>query len=500
MKRSTAEDQGIPASVIDRYIRALGDEATDASHAVHSVMVLRHGHVIGEGWWHPFRAEDRHMLYSLSKSFTATAVGLAVFERRLTVNDRVVDLLPDEVPVDVGPNLAAMTVRDLLTMTSGHAVDTKPPPSAGVENWARAILSVPVEHLPGTHWVYNSGATYLLSAILHRLTGERLLDYLTPRLLDPLGIVGATWEQCPRGIDVGGSGMAITTENIATFGQLMLDGGVWKGRQLVPAEWVTDATDAQVSNGDPTLPDDGTQGYGYQFWRNRHQTYRADGAFGQMSIVIPEHDVVVALTSGHTDAQRLRDITWAVLLPGLEASLVGAGQVGADQVGADQVGADQVGASQVGAAGSSSDDAFVAALELPHPVGTAYSASDISGDWSLDVNPLGIDAIALDPIDGGVVLRMRAGDTELVIDCGYREWRRGTLVGGIGPGELTRGGPIAASGAWVADEFTAVVWLTETPYAQIVTLAFERDQLEIQTRPNVSFADPVVAQRISGRR
>ena len=475
MKRSTAEEQGTPTSVIDRFIRALDDEATDASHAVHSVMVLRHGHVIGEGWWHPFRAEDRHMLYSLSKSVTATAVGLAVFERRLTVNDRVVDLLPDDVPPDVGPKLAAMTVRDLLTMTTGHAVDTMPPHSAGPENWARAILSLPVKYRPGTHFIYNSGATYLLSAILHRLTGERLLDYLTPRLLDPLGIVGATWEQCPRGIDVGGWGMAITTEDIATFGQLLLDGGVWNGRQLVPADWVADATSAQVSSGDPTLPDDGTQGYGYQFWRNRHQTYRADGAFGQMSIVIPDHDVVVALTSGHTDSQRLRDITWAVLLPGLEAGLVGA-------------------------AGSSTDDAFVAALELPHPVGTAYSASDISGDWSLDVNPLGIDAIALDPTDGGVMLRMRAGDNEFVIDCGYREWRRGSLVAGMGPGELTRGGPIAASGAWVADEFTAVVWLTETPYAQIVTLTFERDHLEIVTRPNVSFADPVVVARMSGRR
>ena len=483
MKRSTAEEQGTPTSVIDRFIRALDDEATDASHAVHSVMVLRHGHVIGEGWWHPFRAEDRHMLYSLSKSFTATAVGLAVFERRLTVSDRVVDLLPDDVPPDVGPKLAAMTVRDLLTMTTGHAVDTMPPHSAGPENWARAILSLPVKYRPGTHFIYNSGATYLLSAILHRLTGERLLDYLTPRLLDPLGIVGATWEQCPRGIDVGGWGMAITTENIATFGQLMLRGGVWNDRQLVPADWVADATSAQVSSGDPTLPDDGTQGYGYQFWRNQHQTYRADGAFGQMSIVIPDHDVVVALTSGHTDAQRLRDITWAVLLPGLEAGRVGAGQVGA---------------AQVGAAGSSTDDGLVATLELPHPVGTAYSASDISGDWSLAVNPLGIDAIALDPTDGGVALRLRVGDAELVIDCGYREWRRGSLVVGIGPGELARGGPIAASGAWVADEYTAVVWLTETPYAQIITLAFDRNHLEIVTRPNVSFADPVVVTRMSG--
>ena len=473
-------DQGIPASVIDRFIRALDDEATDASHAVHSVMVLRHGQVIGEGWWHPFRAQDRHLLYSLSKSFTSTAIGLAVSERRLTIDERVVDLLSEDVPTDVGPHLAAMTVRDLLTMTTGHAVDVMPPHSATERNWARTILARPVEHLPGTHFVYNSGATYLLSAILNRLTGERLLDYLTPSLLTPLGIVGATWEQCPRGIDIGGWGMAITTENIAAFGQLMLDGGRWNGRQLVAPEWVTAATSAQVSNGDPTVADDGTQGYGYQFWRNQHQSFRADGAFGQMSIVIPQHDVVVALTSGHTDAQRLRDITWTMLLPGLEGGLAGAGQVGA--------------------AGSTTDEAFVAALELPHPVGTAGSASDISGEWSLDANPLGIEAISLDPTDGGVVLRMRAGDTELGIECGYRAWRQGSLVAGIGPGQLTRGGPIAASGSWVEDEFTAVVWLTETPYAQIVTLSFDRDHLEIVNRSNVSFADPVVVARMSGRR
>ncbi|NOV97119.1 serine hydrolase domain-containing protein [Isoptericola halotolerans] len=298
LPRATPESQGVDPAALARLVETL-----DGIRDVHSLMVLRHGAVVAEEWWHPYRPDEPHVMFSVSKSFTATALGLAVADGLLTTDDRVIDLLPDDAPDDPGEHLAAMTVRDLLTMTSGHGTDTMNftltnlhVPGAG---WARAILAAPVTHEPGTHFVYNTGATYLLSAILHRLTGGRLLDYLTPRLLTPLGIVGATWEQCPRGIDVGGYGMRLTTEDLAAFGQLLLQRGSWQGEQLVPAAWVDEMTAAQVPNGPDRSPD-WEQGYGYQFWRCRDGAYRADGAFGQFCVVRPDRDAVVVLTSGTT--------------------------------------------------------------------------------------------------------------------------------------------------------------------------------------------------------
>jgi CubicO group peptidase (beta-lactamase class C family) len=300
LPRANPESQGVDPAALTRLVELL-----DGIDDVHSLLVLRHGHVVAEAWWDPFTAAEPHKMFSVSKSVTATAVGLAVAEGLLDVDDRVLDLLPDDAPSDPGENLARMRVRDLLTMTSGHDADTmlftlhdlhRPGGS-----WARDILAAPVPHEPGTRFVYNTGATYLVSAILHRLTGERMLDWLTPRLFAPLGIVGATWEQCPAGIDVGGYGLRLTTEQLAALGQLWLQRGRWQGRQLVPAAWVDEMTSAQVPNGppdEPGEPGDWSQGYGFQFWRCRFGAYRADGAFGQFCVVWPEHDLVAVLTSG----------------------------------------------------------------------------------------------------------------------------------------------------------------------------------------------------------
>ncbi len=296
LPRATPESHGVDQAVLERLVATL-----DGLRDVHSLMVLRHGSVVAEAWWHPYAPDETHTMFSVSKSFTATAVGLAAAEGLLRTDDRVIDLLPDDAPAEPSAHLSAMTVRDLLTMTSGHGTDTMNFTLTNLHvpgsSWAQAILASPVVHEPGTRFVYNTGATYLLSAILHRLTGERLLDYLTPRLLAPLGITGATWEQCPRGIDVGGYGLRLTTEELAVFGQLLLQRGTWGGEQLVPAAWVDEMTAAQVPNG-PDQNAEWAQGYGYQFWRCRGDAYRADGAFGQFCVVSPGRDMVVVLTAG----------------------------------------------------------------------------------------------------------------------------------------------------------------------------------------------------------
>jgi CubicO group peptidase (beta-lactamase class C family) len=281
-------------------------------------MVLRHGRVIVERWWPPASPTTPHPLWSISKSFTSTAVGLAIHEERFTLDDRVVDLLVEDVPELVGDHLAAMTVRHLLTMSTGHETESLPDDDRVLAtNWARRILAEPVPFAPGSRFVYNSGAPYLLSAIVQRHTGERLIAYLTPRVLAPLGLRNLTWQTSPQGIDAGGWGLSATTEDVASFGQLYLQHGVWNDVQVVPAEWVTAATSLQVaSDAEPGRPD-WTQGYGYLFWRCRHGAYRADGKDGQLCVVLPELETVVTMTAKLTDMQGELDLVWDFLLPAL---------------------------------------------------------------------------------------------------------------------------------------------------------------------------------------
>ncbi|MBC7808885.1 MAG: serine hydrolase, partial [Akkermansiaceae bacterium] len=295
LSRSTPEAQGIASSAIGAFLDAVVRDGQE----LHSVMILRRGAVVAEGWWSPYGPEHPHMLYSLSKSFTATAAGLAIAEGKLSLDDRVVSFFPDDVPSEISANLAAMRVRDLLSMSSGH--NEEPPIRHNpTENWARAFLAHPVTHEPGTHFVYSSSATYMISAIVQKTTGQDLLEYLGPRLFAPLGIVDPTWERCPRGIPVGGWGLSIRTEDIAAFGELYRNDGVWNGERLLPAGWVATATAKHVSNGnDPG--NDWNQGYGFQFWRCRHGAYRGDGAFGQYCVVLPEQEAVVAITSRVND-------------------------------------------------------------------------------------------------------------------------------------------------------------------------------------------------------
>jgi CubicO group peptidase (beta-lactamase class C family) len=203
LPHSTPEAQGIASTAILAFL----DAAARDNVGLHSLMLVRHGHVVAAGWWAPYAAALPHVLFSLSKSFTSTAVGLAVSEGRLSVDDPVLRFFPEDVPPVVSEHLAAMRVRHLLSMSTGHDIDATQATTAAPDgNWVKAFLAQPVVHAPGTHFVYNSAATYMLSAIVQRLTGETVLAYLGSRLLAPLGIEGATWQSCPRGINVGGWG------------------------------------------------------------------------------------------------------------------------------------------------------------------------------------------------------------------------------------------------------------------------------------------------------
>jgi CubicO group peptidase (beta-lactamase class C family) len=306
LPRSAPEAQGVDSSKLLEFI----DKASREVNSMHSFVLVRHGKVVAEAWWKPEAADKPHVLWSLSKSFTSTAVGLAVAEGKLSIDDPVLKFFPDEAPSEPTANLKAMRVRDLLTMSTGHQDEVKLQTES---NWVKAFLAHPVPHKPGTHFKYNTPATFMQSAIVQKVTGKTVLEYLQPRLFGPLGIAPPKWDTNPEGISLGGYGLFLRTEDIAKFGQLYLQKGLWQGKQLVPADWIQQATAKQVSNGsDPTK--DWDQGYGFQFWRCRHNAFRGDGKDGQFCVVLPELDAVIAITANTSDMQAELNVVWDGLL------------------------------------------------------------------------------------------------------------------------------------------------------------------------------------------
>jgi len=471
LPRSTPEAQGLPSSAV----LALVDEAERKALGLHSLLILRHGHSVAEGWWHPYGSALPHMLYSLSKSFCSTAAGLAVAEGKLSLDDAVLSFFPDEAPAAPDANLAAMRLRHLLSMSTGHDQDTTGRMrEAG--DWVHGFLAQPVEHAPGTHFVYNSGATYMVSAIVQKVTGQTVLDYLGPRLFGPLGIQNPTWETSPQGVSVGGWGLSITTEDIARFGLLYLQEGVWRGQRLLPAAWVAEATAKQVENGQNPDSDWGV-GYGFQFWRCRHGAYRGDGAFGQLCVVLPEQEIVVAITAGTSDLGGVLNLVWDHLLPALSPS-----------------------ALPEDPSAQESLRARLAGLSMPSPEGQAASpkAMTVSGKtYAFEAgegNGQKVETARWDFGQNGATVTVRDGAGEHQIEAGTEEWRHGTTTLREGSAQ-----PVAARGAWVAeDTYVLTAYFTETPYALILTAHFSEGRVRLDLRQNVSFG-PTDQPPLEGR-
>lgn len=461
LPRATPESQGVSAAAIKDFV----DRAEQTIDALHSVMIVRHGHVIAQGWWQPYAADEPHMLFSLSKSFTSTAVGLAIADGKLHLEDPVLDFFPDKAPAQPSANLKAMRIRDLLTMQTGHHDEDIANFPFTLEGSAAArFLQIPVSHKPGTFFVYNTPATYMLSAIVQKVTGQTVLDYLGPRLFQPLGIEHPTWEMSKEGVAMGGFGLSLRTEDIARFGQLYLQKGVWGGTRLVPAEWIAAATSRQVSNGSsPTS--DWEQGYGYQFWRARHGFYRGDGAFGQFCLVLPQYDTVIAITSGTRDMASVMNLVWDRLVPALKASPL-----------PPNAGADKTLSTKLGA------------LTLPPQAETASSAvagAVVGQRYAFDSNPQTIEWASIGaPASGSTVVTLHMDGIDQPIASAPGAWRKGTLrVKGVDD-------VIASSGGWTApDMYTLKVVRYRTPYVTTYRMQFAGDDLHLTVDQNVGPPD-----------
>jgi CubicO group peptidase (beta-lactamase class C family) len=472
------EAQGVMSQEILAFLNSV--EAAQLN--LHSIMLVRHGFVIAEGWSLPYEPGCRRYVYSLTKSFTSTAVGLAVAEGLLAIEDRVISFFPDDLPDSVSNNLAAMRVRDLLTLSTGHSFDTTLAlVSPDAVNWAQTLLALPVDDPPGTHFLYNTGASYLLSAIVQKVSGQTALDYLTPRLFQPLGITDVTWDTCPRGISAGGWGMSIRTEDIAKFGVLYLQKGNWRGRQLLASRWIEEATRAQVRNDgeDRTSePTDWRQGYGYQFWRCRHDAYRADGAAGQFCVVMPDQDAVLVITSETQttqDMQAILDLAWHHLLPAMQKAPLIAQPAVQEQLREK-----------------------LASLRLPLPAAQPLpvSAPGLSGQrYFMAGNEASVRCVsfAFDADQCSFVLEDEAGEHR--ITCGNGRWIKNeaqmpimvpTMMD-LAPSLKThRPVKVAAQGTWTDPQTYMMTWrYLETPHADTVTCHFLADTLHLRVTSSV---------------
>ena len=427
LPRSTPAASGVSS----RSITALLDRLEARSVECHSLMVVRHGHVVAEGWWAPYSAERPHLLYSLTKSFTSVAVGLVIADGLLSLDDRVVDVLPDHVPVDISEQGHRLTVHHLLSMTAGHRTDSL------AEAWqlepgdlVKGFLRVPFPEAEGTRHAYDNPTTFVLARMVERVTGRGLPELLDERLFTPMGVDHAEWDRVASGAAFGFHGLHLTTEAVAAFGELLLRGGLWGDRRLVPREWVELATRRHIE----TMPsEDGSRdadylcGYGYQFWMSRHG-YHGDGAFGQKCVVVPSHDLVVAVTGAMAQPQALLDAIWECLLPGMDH----AGSTRDDEILADRL----RGLSFEPVPGSAAPERSVKAR---------LDAS--AGDSAL---PDGTTVI-VDPADGGWLLRF---GSFLNVEAGHGEWRESSPLGR----------PVVATGAWQGNTFVAELYVITTPH------------------------------------
>ena len=481
--RRRPETEGVDPVGITAFLAAVDRDLG----GLHGFMLLRRGRVLAEGAWAPYALDVPHMLFSLTKSFASTAVGLAVAEGRLSVDTPVLALFPEAAPAAPGENLRALQVRHLLTMSTGHHTDpTGATTTASDGNWVRAFLAQPIEHTPGTHFVYNSAASHLLAEMVTRLTGQDLREYLRPRLFEPLGIAEPAWETCPSGVRIGGWGLSLRIEDIARFGQLYLQRGVWRGRRLLPEAWVAAATARQVDNG-PRPETDWEQGYGYQFWRCQHGACRGDGAFGQFCIVLPEQQAVVAILAGLGNMQAVLDRLWEHLLPAL-----GPTPRAPAPAARRALRRTLAGLSLPVAAGSPT-----AALAPSLAGATFHIAANPRGVTTLTVRELGSDTCVLELSDGN-------GEHRLV--AAHGRWLSSTTtLGGwrssiTPPDQRTVAVPVAGSYGWTApDTLQLKLCFPLTPFCPVLTLRFAGDQLRLQQRANVSFG-PLDSPELEGQR
>ncbi|MEU5226795.1 serine hydrolase domain-containing protein [Streptomyces toyocaensis] len=461
--RRLARAGAVDPAAVAAFVRA----ARDVGNELHSLLLYRDGAVAAEHFWWPYRPELPHSLHSVTKAFTATAVGLAVGEGRLAVTDRVVDLIADRIPPDPGENLAAMTVEDLLTQTSGHGFGVSGVAWRGLKtSWVDEVLRLPVEHRPGTHFAYSSATSLLLSAIVTAVTGDTLADYLRPRLFEPLGMwAGLRWDTTPDGINTGGNGLSATTEDLLKLAVLHLQHGRWSGRQLLDPGWIDAATADSRGNG-----------YGYHWWlAPKQRAYIAYGAFGQYAFVFPDQQVALAVTGSAASivGDHLPDVVFEHL-----SALTGDGRDGEPAIGRHEL--------------------------LPPPVGghSAIEAAVSGRQFTMAANDDDVRAVSADFTGDRCLFTLVDSHGEHRIEAGLDRWiESSTSMPGaaLHHGYEPTSQRVVAAGTWSSSTTFTMTWqFIETPFRDTVTLDFTADTVRLDRSVNVN-SGPTTRPTLNGQ-
>jgi CubicO group peptidase (beta-lactamase class C family) len=402
-------------------------------------------------------------MHSVAKSFTACAIGMALAEGRFALSDKVVGFFPEYVPANPGEYLAAMTVEDLLTMRTGHAEETSGSRWRGLRSsWIAEFFKIPVVHRPGTVYKYTSAASYMLSAILTRTSGERLHDYLRPRLFEPLGISGETWDTGPDGINPGGNGLTCRTVDMLKLGILHAQKGVWQGRRLLSERWVDTATRAHTK-----------EGYGYHWMSGPERTFCAMGVFGQLLVVFPDHEAALALTAAVNGVNACS----GTLLPRVHKYLPG---VFTANAGEQRAAEERLQARS----------ARVATILPVTSAATPSSGRQGRLEYRMDANPLGVSAVRLSLTSNTCALHLECAQGEHAIEMGLDQWLEGEAsvpAPELHHGYEMRRARVVAAARWTDPDTLEMTWIfVESAFRDTVVCRFEGDRIRYSRHTNVN--------------
>jgi len=440
-----------------RGVAAFLDAVEAAGLDLHSLMLHRGGAVVAEAWKWPYGPDRPRVMHSVAKSWTASAIGLAIADGRIRLDDRVIDFFPEAQPT-AGAGLAAMTVEDLLTMRSGHAAEVGGPLWRRIDaSWIQEFFRIPVAHLPGGAFVYTSAASYMLAAILQRTTGETLHDYLKPRLFAPMGIEGERWDLGPDGFNPGGNGFTGVTADILKLGVLHAQGGLWEGQRLLPEAWVHAATAPHADEGR----------YGYHWVTYPNGAYGALGMFVQLVIVLPQHDATLAVTAAIDGSDKFVPLVFEHLAPAFS----GGGDAGGDAVLADRLAR------------------FAAA---PRTARSARPWTRPADAYVIDPNDAGVREIGFEAGDRAMTLRLTDAEGTYAITAGFGRWveRRTDMPGqDLHHGYRLRDTPVIATARWLDAGTLAFTWIfAETAFVDTVICRFQGERLQLERSVNINSA------------
>ncbi|GFN31738.1 hypothetical protein PCURB6_19980 [Paenibacillus curdlanolyticus] len=452
LPRTTPEEAGIPSRAIEAFIDQLAQDQFEA----HGFMIVRHGRVAAEGWWKPYSPELPHLVFSITKSFTSTAVGFAVQEGLLSLEDRVASFFPDELPSSPSDRLLAMTVQHLLAMATGHDGDPTEQAVMTGGDWVRAFLEARIPYEPGTHFVYNSGASHILGLIVERVSGVGLQTFLSSRLLQPLGIHPADWMTLQGGHEAGGFGLCLKLEDVAKLGILYEQKGIWNGERLLEEKWIDASAALQVSNGDDPNSD-WSQGYGYQLWRCRYGAYRFAGLFAQKCVIIPSHHAVIAVNSADWNEQALLNAIWTHLLPAMSEQPLPVDESANAKLNRRLLTLDTI-----------------AADDRPVPVQSVL----LNRKYRLEPNKAEILEMTIHETNNGITAVLQGAGGEKMLHFGIDRWTY------AGEGLKST----AARAQWLsADELRLVLYEVWTPFKLTITIRTAAEGAELHIVRNVSW-------------